>query len=415
MELHFDIDVSTALNRASISSLDLLTSKKDYPISYLYRAKGNPNMIGYLDKKRVDELKKLKGVKKLDSIFGFNYNDPKLHKLAIMAKAGRVIKKLIPDIDAKKLTNFVSHFTITTGEFRIWKNVTRAYDSHINSCMQHQDMSFYRKNDINVLVLVTNKKVVGRAIYFPEIYFSKLKKTLPLISRVYTIDGKDNCQFEKYALKHDCVLALSDTRFLFQGNEFECNIEFKLKDMNIDFWPYMDVLCYITEECTLNNHCNGCAMESTEGCNPFENDEGEWSEYYDDYVPYDCAVYSHHVESMIHIDNAVRVNGEWYPEDSDAISNCDSCNETGLSRNMIQLYDGDYLCDDCIIELDAGEHEGEYAGKHDRDVVETYNGETCLISDCVKLDTGEYALSDDEELDEDLAKEGVYSIETKTN
>lgn len=407
MKFHCDSDVYSALIRADI----VISTTRDVPVSYLYRAADNPNMIAYMTERKVKDFEKDKS----KGISPFVFPAKKeIQSYAIMAKPGRVIKKLLPKISGKKLTNFVLHFTPNIGKFEIWDNVTKAYKcERIGSCMTGNDMSFYSKNGIKILVFIVNSKIHGRAIYWPEIYFDKIKKSLPLIDRIYTVDGKDYPQFENYAFNNNCVLRLSYDRFLYKGKEFKCKIDFKLKTLNIDFWPYMDTFCWITEEGVLSNYISNNAVEldNTEGQNPFHDGE-VYSEYEGCHLDEDSAVYSEYLSSFISEDSAVHVSDDYFPIDSDFISSCENCEEYILSEECITSYNGDDLCRDCFIEITAGKYEGEYASVNDDNIIETYDGKLCHIDDCVELENGKYALKNDLDLVE--KENGFYYIERQT-
>lgn len=416
MHLAMDQTIWNALAKIHILVPDKTVTNA--PISCLYRPTNDINKIAYMTLDRYNRFIKKEG--KEPSVY-----EKELIKYAIKANPGRVIKKLLPELDAKSVTTFVSHFTIIDGKFEIWKNVTEAYNTErINSCMTNCDMSFYELNGIKVLVLLTNKhrQIRGRALYWPEIYFPELKKTLPLIDRVFTVDGKDLYQFDKYALNNDCVIRTEYKHFVYKEEGFDDKIEYKLdywEEKDIDFWPYLDTLYLFTKDGYLRNYINSeiegkaVSCHLTDGSIPY-NWGKVWSNYHDCYLEEE---------------NAIQLHGDYFDRNSEIVVRCPYCQRYEIKDYMISLYkkykienrvraissvfngillterwsDGDRntdkACSNCAGIITLGKFTGEgYLIEEDKDIITSYNGYTFHKGEAVKLTNGKYAYHKDPQL-----------------
>lgn len=280
MKFKCDNDVLKALKAAEIA----ISTKREIPISYLFRDRKNPNMIGYLTKNQRERF--LKNSSSYFAATDLEYCvQSALKSFATFARPSRVIKKLLPKISNKKLIKFSALYKLRDGKFEVRSDVTNVYnESPVHSCMSGCDMSFYELNGIKVLTFTVDKVIVGRAVYYPEIKFPHLDKTLPLMVCPYTKDGRDEFSFDKYARKNGIVIAKGETKFEYDKKEFYDNVCFKLKTINVGYWPYFDIMCYVfrgaeSKSYYLNNHGKGYCINEAEGQDPFE-----WHENYrDDY------------------------------------------------------------------------------------------------------------------------------------
>ncbi len=138
------------------------------------------------------------------------------------------------------------------------------------------------------------------------------------------------------------------------GKDFICSMEVELKQKNYRHYPYMDTFRrFDPETCTLYNDEEEISghyhLDSTSG-GKTECAVGRWSDYYDEYIPEDEAVYSEAMDDYIWADSSVElVDGSIYPQGHKSVR------QDAFTGEYIHIDDSIYsdFHDGYILEEDA--------------------------------------------------------------
>jgi hypothetical protein len=304
-------------------------------------------------------------------------------ELGYTGKPGKTLLKAIPGLDNKKLEQFAAYL-LKGHEVAIIDDVTKAYKSDVNSCMTDKRMDWYEKNGVQAVVVIKNKAIVARALFWPKVYFKKLDKVLPMVDKQYDIDGRYSKFIQHFAQESGFVLRLNQNEFRFGDKSFIDRVEYSLLDYKPKYVPYADTFLYgekSGDKVVLNNENGAFTLRGNDGGNPFfvtmvfskhynkeiPENRATHLEYKDDWVlTGDCrtAKYKGHNISALYTD----------------VVTCKSCGNNHLNIDAnIFASDGGHACNKCSVLLTAGEWLGWRVAK--ADAVELFNGKMAYKED----------------------------------
>ena len=274
-------------------------------------------------------------------------------------RIGKLINSLFPDkYDAKQIEDFVQKFKafsedvkdfeLVNGEdIRHWYNMGNYKDQEGTlgtSCMRYPNcedyLNIYTENPevCRLLILKDNEdntKIIGRALIWKLDSISKVNPdTEPIyfMDRIYVSDVKYMEDFKDYSNKNGWVnrtgTSYSDTKSVtYKKHNYEyVNMSVSLNKYIFDEYPYMDTFKKINiDEGFLYNNDereNDCyLLEETDGT--YDDCSGKYSEYYDQNIPEDEAVYSDALNDYLFRDSSIRIRigryRGYYPDDYEDI------------------------------------------------------------------------------------------------
>ena len=358
---------------------------KESDISYVYISKKDKRKLGYLDQTRYEQLMDyiMEQYFKYDSIGDkkFRAKDllgrwfPQIReqgfevvtKKTYIGRAGKVLRKMIPDISETKVQEFSMKFYEENYEFIVRKDVTEVYNCRIDSCMQGHDMSFYEDNGVKILTLVRNGAIEGRALLWENI--DSKKKTY--LDREYVFDCNDTELFKAYAEKNNW------DHYYNKGDQ---ELIYKLKHTEADFYPYMDTMLYLNKsEGILSSEEGEFVLEMTDGV--LEDDEDMvFSEWHGESIREDEAVLSVYLGDYLIRCCSVWFDDDWFPEDfiGDKIIKLENGSLCWYEQ-VVETVDGKFYNEDVVVEIDE-----DWYYIDDSKIVETDDG-YCLKENVIKL------------------------------
>ena len=243
-------------------------------------------------------------------------------------RAGKFFRKLIDEKDfatllpeaikiwlaeefAEEWKAYASQFSNDNYELHVDDNFSDIYDSNclvgnFGSCMtDNGQYSYYEDSVTAKAAYLTDEDgmIVARCIVFPEVHVYGTDKVLRLAERQYATDGSDK-------LKHQLVMALinageidgykrvgagcsDNTAFVdVNGNPLEstdlwisCSLE------NGDTLSYQDSFRWYDIDNGKAYNCSNHPYDEDLATTSSEFNQGEWSNYNDEYIPSDDAYY----------------------------------------------------------------------------------------------------------------------------
>ena len=350
------------------------------------------------------------------------YDENLRKKFAYMTSPGKFINKLNLGFTDKEVYEFLTLFLqessllINAGlEFKLVKGdlITHYYhgDQYVElkgnlggSCMRHDNcqkfISLYAKypDKIKMLVLVNpDDKIEGRAIVW-NCQDKSTEEEIVFMDRIYVANHNYEFFFKYYAEskgwwykteqsysnKHDFKTPKN------KYNSSEEEIHVVLDDADGEFFPYLDTLSYGDTYCgnvyLYNFGCREYEFTSTEG-GPFEEDNPTvWSEYHDEDIDEDDAVYSDYLSDYIRSGDAVetviddRGRTSYMPDNYDEV---ERINGTYYLNHLCywSVYYGKYIHEDVdnVVSINRGE---DYVYASDT-VFSDYDDTDYLREDCV--------------------------------
>ena len=225
-----------------------------------------------------------------------------------------------------------------------WYNVDKYSEikgSLGSSCMRDKSGSFfelYNKNEdvCSMLILLDDEdKLIGRALIWKlhKHDHSEAPKDVYFMDRQYVIDETDVQRFRDYADSKDWAYKTNNNhsslkKVTYKGSTEEVDMEVLIKVNDYSKYPYMDTFrIYNPNTGILYNSSDNDSedlytLDSTTG-GYTEVNQGIYSEYDDEYIDEDYAVWSDEVSSYLHVDRATEVtsgsrsNRGWYPDGHD--------------------------------------------------------------------------------------------------
>jgi hypothetical protein len=261
---------------------------------------------------------------------------------------GRFINKAFPkEFDNKEVEEFVNMFKSyiigTSEKFEIVEgnDIAKWYDGDLyksmdgtlgNSCMARKKNFFdiYTENaDVcRMLILTENDELIGRALIWKVEYLKRNREELkPLkdnkdiffMDRQYTIEDSDVEKFRNYAKEQGWYYKSANNHHSYESvsdgiESFNGKMIVKVNAKEYNKYPYLDTFRrYDKNEGILyndNNKDNEYAgmyiLDRTDG-DFDEIIDGVWSDYHDEYISRDVAVYSEYLQDYIHEDVASMV------------------------------------------------------------------------------------------------------------
>lgn len=283
---------------------------------------------------------------------------------------GRLVNSILPGkFDSKEIEDFTNKFkmrqTNSTEKFEIiegediafWYSSNNYYEESYtlgSSCMREVDDYFFKIYTLNpevckMLVLLDEDgdgemKLLGRALLWKPFYKKSYNNELEFewfLDRQYAINDAIILKFREYADKEGWSYKKRNTHsdlneIVYKGSDYSVKMKLQLQKYKGDYdygsYPYVDTFRrYDPESGILYNDSddtkkNQYLLNSTEGEYEETSTGMVWSEYHDEHIEEDSAVYSDPLETWIRRYGAVQVdNGSrryygWYPEDSDDIT-----------------------------------------------------------------------------------------------
>lgn len=283
---------------------------------------------------------------------------------------GRLVNSILPGkFDSKEIEDFTNKFkmrqTNSTEKFEIiegediafWYLSNNYYEESYtlgSSCMREVDDYFFKIYTLNpevckMLVLLDEDgdgemKLLGRALLWKPFYKKSYNNELEFewfLDRQYAINDAIILKFREYADKEGWSYKKRNTHYdlneiVYKGSDYSVKMKLQLQKYKGDYdygsYPYVDTFRrYDPESGILYNDSddtkkNQYLLNSTEGEYEETSTGMVWSEYHDEHIEEDSAVYSDPLETWIRRYGAVQVdNGSrryygWYPEDSDDIT-----------------------------------------------------------------------------------------------
>lgn len=283
---------------------------------------------------------------------------------------GRLVNSILPGkFDSKEIEDFTNKFkmrqTNSTEKFEIiegediafWYSSNNYYEESYtlgSSCMREVDDYFFKIYTLNpevckMLVLLDEDgdgemKLLGRALLWKPFYKKSYNNELEFewfLDRQYAINDAIILKFREYADKEGWSYKKRNTHsdlneIVYKGSDYSVKMKLQLQKYKGDYdygsYPYVDTFRrYDPESGILYNDSddtkkNQYLLNSIEGEYEETSTGMVWSEYHDEHIEEDSAVYSDPLETWIRRYGAVQVdNGSrryygWYPEDSDDIT-----------------------------------------------------------------------------------------------
>ena len=381
-------------------------SNKEYKVTYIDIDDSEPDkkdMISFMNSnKAIDALMKDKNIKKDDVMSDtqlvtiknqvYNKSDKFFfnQKNRSKTKIGRIVGKLFPDkykqsgdpgndiesfVNIYKAARDTTNFEIVSGsDIQQWYNEKQYMPgggSMNNSCMRYDYCSdyldFYSDNEDKVSLVILKDagdetKIRGRAI----LWQLDDPSGRTFMDRIYTVNDSDVILFQEYAKEngwlHKKYQNMSedgpwvDTK---NGEELYNNLIIKdLDDPGDGNYPYMDTMKYFDGSWLSNDkgEIDGDEVKKLEDTSGGFENEGYWSDFYNDYIDIDG-------DGIIHCDRYDGDDGYRYEDDcfySDYY-NESICNNYA-ERNMTEL---DHYDDNWDRYRDYG------------DYITTHEGNTC--------------------------------------
>lgn len=355
-------------------NLELDSESKEYR-NYFGIARDNHNMISFLDAKKMDDLE---------------YSDYWNPDKRIMSTAGKVIRKLIPNVNDKDLERFVQLYTfqnkqcyecIDTSIIKIVKGEDiRTYyleDNYSNydvqkegnnssihySCMRHHSCQDYFD------IYVMNEKQVSLAVILTSTNRLKArcilwhKDDITYYDRIYAVNNKVNLLMQN-CLEKLGYINISEKNIIKPSFNREITIKLDYGQYDLDYFPYADTMFNLDGR-NISNY-GECNMQETNG-----SLGGKETHY--------CPRCHNEYDSDEDFREITRGRNryEWV---------CEHCWVEDYNNDIILVDDSvnTYYDDVC----------------HEDDVIELHNGRECHINNAVELYNGDYAYKNEDILED---------------
>jgi len=216
--------------------------ESEIDIDYLDTSKKDPYKISFIHKSKI---------KNTDDIWSKNRN---------ILKPGKLLKRILPNTPNEKIEYFSNFyksvidnnkneytFKIINGDFikkyYHYSSYSKLEGSLGHSCMKYDQsqklIDFYSYNDLKMLVLLKNEKLLGRSLLW------ETDQNIKIMDRIYSINDKINSLFNQWAIDNKYYRKKTnkwnDTiNFISPNNEsIQLKLSVKLK-LDTKFYPYLD-------------------------------------------------------------------------------------------------------------------------------------------------------------------------------
>lgn len=309
-------------------------------------------------------------------------------------KIGKFINKLFPNkYTAAQIEDFINSFKANIkkleltfelvegediGKWYYYKNYKEVKGTLGNSCMSKKKYIFdiYQNNpDVcKLLILKQDDKLLGRALVWKLNSFKihNEKTTLESVEwfmdRQYTINDSYVIRFRKYAQEKNWIYKSRNNHYSFKyikltdDAELTADMTVKVKSADYGSYPYLDTFRRYDPETGIlyndndENYQGQFLLDDTSGSRTeIVSNDTFWSDWYDDYIPEEEAVYSVPLGSYIYADSSVNVvigsrdNIGYWPHNHDDIVklyNGDACHIDDTVYSAIYddpIFDGNAL------------------------------------------------------------------------
>jgi len=213
-------------------------------------------------------------------------------------------------------------------------------------------------------------------LFWPLVHFKSLDKLLPLVDRIYDLDGRYGKFIEHFIHKNGFVERVDTGIFKFEGKSFHDTISYELVNYKPKWIPYLDTFhCGDKkgDKVTLKNQDGMISISGRE--NPFYT-EMKFSKLYDKEIPENRSKWLEYRQ-----DWALRSDcgealygGHQVVAYSKDIVSCKTCGKqyVVMDKNIFQ-FDDSYVCGRCSVKLTAGKWAGWRVAKSEG--VELFNGD----------------------------------------
>lgn len=371
----------------------LLKGMTSEEVFYLGISTIDPNQISYIDKSKLEKCGPL----------GKWYA-----KNRISSRPGRLMQKIFGDIAGSYFENFTNAYIASgiivndkTFKYKIvdkenikkfyhWESYSRDIGSLGSSCMrgdgQQKFLEIYCKNPDHVKLAVMSDEagVVARCL----LWYPNADKSLVYFDRIYATDYSTELKMYQWLVNKKFV-QISDKNTIKPANKIEIRI--KLKNLDFEFYPYVDTLRWINGN-DVNNLEDGDSLHHTDGkrrdpirC-PYTGVRYATDEdfvqiiagaYVGDRVSPECAIYSERYQGYIIANESM---------------DCPYTNERICYCDTVILYSGEY-CSKFHPDLIKGDS-SKYFILGDENFVQidnTWYHHTSIKIECIK---GEYRLKE---------------------
>lgn len=351
-------------------NLELDSQSKEYR-NYFGIARDNHNMISFLDTKKINDL-----------AYSYYWNPDK----RIMSTAGKVVRKLLPNVNDKDLERFVQLYTfqnkqcyecIDTSIVKIVKgedirkyylesnysnydiqkdgNNSKIFEScmRYGSCQDYLDIYVMNENQVSLAVILTStNRVKSRCILWH-------KDDITYYDRIYAINNEVNLLMQN-CLEKLGYINISQKNIIKPSFNRGITIRLDYGEHDLDYFPYADTMFNLDGR-NISNYGES-NMQETNGTVTSE----------ETYICPHCYTEYSSDEEFREITRG-RSRGEYV---------CEDC--------WVMDYN-----DDCILSDDAVDTWYD-DNCHVDDVVTLHNGRDCHIDNTVELYNGDYAYKDED-------------------
>ena len=316
---------------------------------------------------------------------------------------GKLVRKIFPnrytDTEIEDFVNLYKSTSINKFQFEIvsgddiitWYN-EKSYKESIgelgDSCMRYSRCSdyfdIYTKNpDVcQLLILKNSEGLIGRALLWT--LENTINETNKFMDRIYSIDEPTKKLFEKWSDENGYIRR-SNTKqhefdkFVLGDTQITAQISVKLNNFKFDKYPYMDTLKRLdVESGTLHNDKEAkkksYILTDTNGA--FDDMNGKFSNFYQEILPIDNAVWSRPLNDWIKLNNSIQVeigrpeNHGFYPKESRKVK-WESFREEWINVNdsiFSDHYQDFILADDAVRVVKSLSITGRYKASYSSEI-----------------------------------------------
>jgi len=257
-------------------------------------------------------------------------------------------------------------------------------------CQPYLDIYCKNTNHVQLAVVYNSSgKIIARSlIWYPK---TIKDKSIKWFDRVYAIDFSTECAMIIELIKKGFT-QISDKNDI-KPNEDVSELEIHLDYLNFEYYPYIDTLCYINDNC-LNNYEDGDCLNDTDGSRYSMENCDECGDESDDIVEIIAGVYRGYRYCCACRCFSNRYDGYISNREAEL---CTVTDDYILREDTVQLYEGS-LCSNEAPNLISC-YDGDYFIKGDDDFVIPIGSEEWyrIDSDYITCFDGNYYLISSEE------------------
>lgn len=251
----------------------------------------------------------------VNRVLGEKYSDSDIEIFVNSLKA-RAGKKSFEIVSGEEISKWYNNELYKKGEGTLNK-----------SCMRYNSRDDFEIYDANpevcrMLILIEDGKLIGRAILWTitkcddRSYEGRI-----FMDRQYTVEDSDILRFRNYAIDNNWLYK-SNIKIMENNSVINLNIAVDIKRHEYIRYPYLDTLNIFDYENYVLSNSNyhvdvnsSIVLDDTDG----GYSGGVWSEYTQEYIDRDDAVYSDELYTFLDRNYSEFVNDEWYPTNGNYI------------------------------------------------------------------------------------------------